>query len=131
MGQSGSALNIGYANTLGSTTSWIPLDSVNLTATSQFYFDVTEPLPPQRFYRVWQTATPTVPPSLNWLFMVPAITLTGNISDHLRLDCINQIGPTNAWVALDTVTLTNTTQLYFDISAIGQPQRLYRIAPAP
>jgi len=27
---------------------------------------------------------------------------------------------------LDTVTLTNTSQLYFDVSASGQPQRLYR-----
>ena len=63
--------------------------------------------------------------------MVPAITLTGNIGDKLRLDCINQIGPTDAWLTLDTVTLTNTSQLYFDASSIGQPPRLYRITPVP
>jgi hypothetical protein len=88
------------------------------------------PLPPQRFYRAWQTGTPSVVPSLNLNF-VPAITLTGNVGDSLRLDYINAIGPTNDWVTLATVTLTNTSQLYFDVSSIGQPQRLYRIVPAP
>jgi hypothetical protein len=32
---------------------------------------------------------------------------------------------------LDTITLTNTSQLYFDVSALGQPQRLYQIVPQP
>ena len=63
--------------------------------------------------------------------MVPVITLTGNVGDSLQLDCINQIGPTNAWVMLDMITLTNTSQLYFDVSALGQPPRLYRIMPVP
>jgi len=29
------------------------------------------------------------------------------------------------------VALTNTSQLYFDVSAIGQPRRLYRLMNAP
>jgi len=37
----------------------------------------------------------------------------------------------NAWVALATVTLTNTSQLYFDASAPGQPERLYRLVQVP
>jgi hypothetical protein len=102
-----------------------------LTSTSQFYFDVSLPLPSQRFYRAWQSGPPSVAPSLSLPGLVPAITLTGNVGDSLRLDYINQIGPTNAWVTLDTVTLTNTTQLYFDVSVPGQPPRLYRIVPLP
>ena len=47
----------------------------------------------------------------------------------LRLDCINRFGPTDVWVMLNTVTLTNTSQLYYDVSAPGQPQRLYRLLP--
>ena len=66
--------------------------------------------------------------SLNF---VPAITLTGNAGDSVRLDYINQTGPTDAWVTLDTVTLTNTSQLYFDVSMLGQPARFYRIVPVP
>jgi hypothetical protein len=63
--------------------------------------------------------------------MIPAITLTGNLGDKLRLDYINQFGPIDAWVTLDTVSLTNTSQLYFDVSAPGQKPRLYRLTPIP
>jgi hypothetical protein len=53
------------------------------------------------------------------------------VGDSLRLDYINQTGPTDAWVPLDTVTLTSTSQLYFDVSVLSQPGRLYRIVPVP
>ena len=129
-GETASLLNVDYANSLSPAPNWITLGSVSLTSTSQFCPDLTMPLPPERFYRAWQTGTPSVVPSLN-LNIVPAITLTGNVGDSLRLDCINAIGPTNDWVTLDTVTLTNTSQLYFDVSAPGQPARLWRIVPAP
>jgi hypothetical protein len=71
-----------------------------------------------------------VNPSLD-LHIVPAITLTGSIGGSLRLDYINQFGPIDAWFTLDTVTLTNTSQLYFDVSAPGQLPRLYRLVPSP
>jgi hypothetical protein len=131
MGQTGSLLNVDYANSLNPALNWTTLGSVSLTSTSQYYFDVTLPLPTARFYRAWQLGTPSVVPSLNLHYFVPAITLTGNAGDSLRLDYINQFGPTNAWVTLGAITLTNTSQLYFDVSAIGQPPRLYRIVPAP
>jgi hypothetical protein len=85
---------------------------------------------PEGFYRTW-TTDPLNPPSPLVLHMVPAITLTGAVGNSVRLDAINQVGPTDAWVTLATVTLTNTSQLYFDTSSIGQPRRLYRIVPVP
>ncbi|MGA2240993.1 MAG: choice-of-anchor Q domain-containing protein [Verrucomicrobiota bacterium] len=130
-GDVGSSLHVEYCNALGLAPNWLTLDTLTLTNTSQFCFDVATPLPPERFYRAWQTGTPSVVPSLNLHYSVPAITLTGNVGDSLQLDYINQFGPTNAWVMLDTITLTNTSQLYFDVSAIGQPQRFYRIVPLP
>jgi hypothetical protein len=63
--------------------------------------------------------------------MVPAITLTGAVGSSVRVDSINRFGPIDAWVTLETVTLTNTSQLYFDVSALGQPRRLYRLVPLP
>ena len=69
-------------------------------------------------------------PSLD-LHLVPAIMLTGNIGGLVRVDYINRFGPTDAWLTLATVTLTNTSQLYFDISAPGQPERLYRLVQVP
>jgi alpha-tubulin suppressor-like RCC1 family protein len=129
-GEAASVLNVDYANSLSRAPHWTTLGSVSLTSTSQYYFDLTLPLPPQRFYRAWQTGTPGVIPSLD-LHLVPAITLTGNSGDSVRLDYINQFGPTDAWVTLATVPLTNTSQLYFDVSAPGQPTRLYRVVQVP
>jgi hypothetical protein len=123
-------LNLDSADSLSPAASWTPLGSVSLTTTSQYYFDLTLPLAPQRFYRVWQTGKPGVPPSLD-LHLVPAITLTGRIGGSVRVDAINQFGPTDAWFTLDTVTLTNTSQLYFDTSAWRQPPRLYRLVEIP
>ena len=130
-GQTGSLLNVDYANSLSPTPNWTPLGSVSLTSASGYCFDLPLPLPPQRFYRAWQTGTPGVAPSLSLPGMVPAITLTGSIGDSWRVDYINRFGPTDAWVTLATVTLTNTPQLYFDVSAPGQPQRLYRLVQVP
>jgi hypothetical protein len=130
-GQAGSLLNVDYANALTAAPNWATLGSVSVTSTSQYCFDLTIPLPPHRYYRARQTGTPGVRPSLSLPGMVPAITLTGNIDTSVRLDYINQIGPIDAWATLDTVPLTNTSQLYFDVSAWRQPQRLYRLVPLP
>jgi hypothetical protein len=126
-GESASLLHVDYANSLSPAPTWTPLGSVSLTSTTGYCCDPTLPLPPQRFYRAWQTGTPGVRPSLD-LHLVPAITLTGTIGHSVRLDYIN---PTDAWVTLATVSLTNTSQLYFDISASGQPPRLYRLVQIP
>jgi len=133
MGETGSLLNVDCANSLSPAPDWTAVGPVSLTSTSQYCFDVTAPvpLPSQRFYRAWQTGTPSVVPLLNLPGIAMAVTLTGNVGNSLRLDCINQFGPTNAWVTLDTITLTNTSQFYFDVSFIGQPPRLYRLVPVP
>jgi hypothetical protein len=129
-GETSSLLNVDYANSLSHASHWTSLGSVSMSSTSQYYFDLTMPLPPYRFYRARQTGTPIVMPSLD-LHLVPAITATGSIGGSVRLDYINQFGPTDTWATLDTVTLTNTSQLYFDVSAWGQPERLYRLVPVP
>ena len=129
-GDVGSSQQLDYTDVLGSVTSWQPLELVTLSNSPQNYFDVSAPSAPRRFYRTWQTTVPTNPPSLG-LDMIPAVTLTGSPGDQVRVEGINQFGPTNAWFTLDTVTLTNTSQLYFDTSAWVQPERLYRLVPLP
>ena len=129
-GQSGSLWDVVCADSLSPAPSWIRLGSVSLTGTPQYYFDLTVPLPPLRFYRAQETADPFLLPVLD-LHIIPAITLTGNMGGSVRLDYINQFGPIDAWATLNTVTLTNTSQLYFDVSALGQPQRLYRLIQVP
>ncbi len=130
MGQPGNPTGLDYRDNLGPTANWQTVATMTLSNAPQFYFDVSEPLPPQRFYRAWQTGTPGVMLSLD-LHLVPAITLAGSIGHSVRLDYINQFGPTDAWVTLDTVTLTNASQLYFNVSALGHPERLYRLVPSP
>jgi hypothetical protein len=130
IGEAGSLLSVDYADSLSPAPNWSMLGSVGLTTTSQYYFDLTLPFPPQRFYRSWQTGTPGMRPSLD-LHLVPVITLTGSIGGSVRVDYINQFGPIDAWFTLDIVTLTNTSQLYFDTSAWRQPPRLYRLVQVP
>jgi hypothetical protein len=129
-GQQGSLLHLDDADSLVPSPGWMTFDSVTLTNSSQWYFDVSMPLPAQRFYRAWQSGGPSVLPALD-LKMVPAITMTGPVGGSVRVDYINQFGPTDAWVTLDTATLANTSQLYFDVSAPGQPPRLYRLVQIP
>ena len=130
LGQPGSLLHLDDADALGPSPGWATFSSVTLTNSSQLYFDVSTPLPPQRFYRAWQTGGQSVLPSLD-LKRAPALTVTGPIGSSVRVDYINQFGPTDAWVALDTVMLTNAAQLYFDVSTPGQPPRLYRLVQVP
>ena len=131
MGEAGSLITLDYTSELGSAPNWSPLDTINLTNTSAIYFDVSTPLSPRRFYRAWQAETSITSPTLSLPAMISALTLTGSPGEQIRVDGINQFGPTDAWFTLDTVTLTNTSQLYFDVSATGQPLRLYRLIPNP
>jgi Immunoglobulin domain len=129
-GQPGSVLNLEDADALAPSPAWATLDSVVLTNTSQWYFDNATPLPPQRFYRAWQAGGPSAMPTLDSK-LVPGLTLAGLVGGTVRVDYINQFGPTDAWVTLDTVSLSNTSQLYFDVTAPGQPPRLYRLVQVP
>lgn len=63
--------------------------------------------------------------------MVPAIIVAGQVGLNYELDYVNVFGPTNAWVPLATITVTNNPQYYFDVSAIGQPSRFYRLVQVP
>ncbi len=128
-GIAGQVLNLETAPYLQPGPDWVPLDAVTLSNAGQLYLD-TSALSSQRFYRAWQTQTAGATPSLA-VHIIPAIKLTGSVGSNVRIDYINQIGPTDAWVTLGTVTLTNTSQEYFDTTAIGQPARLYRLVPLP
>jgi len=126
----GSLLNLNYADTTGPDAGWKPLDAVTVTTTPQLYLDLSDPLPSSRLYRFWQSSVPNQPPTLE-LRLATEIQLTGPIASRVRIDYINAVGPTDAWVTLDTVTLTNTTQSVFDTTMFGQPRRLYRLLQVP
>jgi hypothetical protein len=120
-------LHLEYADNLAAPE-WSSLSELTLSGWPQSYFDLSQPLPAQRFYRGWQTNGPQ--PALD-MSLATEIPLAGAIGGSVRVDYINAIGPTDAWVTLDTVTLTNTMQLYFDLTAFRQPTRLYRLVAVP
>jgi hypothetical protein len=124
-------LRLDHATLLAPGSNWLPLDTVQLGSTSQLYFDVAALLPASRLYRVSQVTPVSVGPGLTVVGMVPAITLTGSIGSSIRIDAIKQIGPPDAWFTLDTVTLSNSPQLYLDPSSLNQPTRLYRLTQPP
>jgi uncharacterized repeat protein (TIGR03803 family) len=126
-GQPASTVAVDYADTLEGGGTWATLSSPTFASPSQFVFDTSSQLPPQRFYRARTTGT-TNPPSVA-LSMAQEITITGTPSQALRLDYISPIGPTDNWTTLATVTLTNSSQPYFDVTAPAQQPRLYRIVP--
>lgn len=129
-GAPGSTLNVEWSDAVDAAANWNPLTSVTLTNPTAFCFDLTPPQPEQRFYRAWQSGTPGTRPSVE-IAAVPTLVLTGNPGSSLRMDWINRSGPVDGWSPLGSVTLTNTTQLFFDVSALGQPPRLYRLVPLP
>jgi hypothetical protein len=130
-GNLGTMINLDYANALSATPAWLPLDTITLAGTSQYYFDLTLPVPSRRFYQAWPMGRPGVGVPLSLPGLFSALTVTGSIGNSVRVDYINRYGPTDAWVTLDTVKLTSPSQLYFDTSAPGQPERLYRVVPSP
>ena len=125
-GDVGTCLHLCSADTSCPGAAWQELDAVTLTATRQWFVDLTDPSPSHRFYCAWQTNVPGVRPLLQ-MSLAAQLTLTGAIGDDVCIYYINQFGPTNAWVGLSVLTLTNSPQLYFDFGILGRPARLYRV----
>ena len=77
-----------------------------------------------------QPATVTVVASLGQS-TVPVLSLAGDPGTVLDLEQTSGFAPTNIWLPLATVTLTNNPQFFPDLSAVGEPKRFYRAASAP
>ena len=60
-----------------------------------------------------------------WTF--PALTLTGQAGSSLNLDSKTILDSSANWETFDTVSLTNASQWYFDLTV----PRLWRLVPVP
>jgi hypothetical protein len=127
-GASGGGGQFEYQDAFAPGALWVAITNHPIAVTPQFTFDLSDPLPPQRCYRAGPIYGPR--PVASWS-MATEIPLAGAIGSSVRIDYINQFGPTNAWVTLDTGLLTNSPQLYFDTTAFRRPTRLYRLVPVP
>jgi len=59
--------------------------------------------------------------------LCPAITLYGETNKAYLLQSTPVFGPPGPWNTVAAVTLTNSPQIYFDLSAIGRPQMFYQL----
>jgi probable HAF family extracellular repeat protein len=71
------------------------------------------------------------PPGTLTIVTIPMLTFYGVSGNTYSLEYANVIGATNAWNVLSTFTMTNSTQIYADISAAGQRSRFYRVVQSP
>ena len=60
----GSTLSVEHTDAVAPAPNWQPVGTVSLASASQWCFDLSTPLPPQRFYRAWQSGQPGILPSL-------------------------------------------------------------------
>ncbi len=64
------------------------------------------------------------------LQMYAGLTITGQVGDRVLIEYAGQMTP-NDWQTLDTITLTNSPYLWFDVASPGVPCRFYRAVAAP
>jgi hypothetical protein len=57
---------------------------------------------------------------------VPMLHLTDDVGSFLHLDYADALAGSPAWQALDALTLTNSPQLYLDLTDPVRPNRFYR-----
>ena len=128
----GTLLHFEYADSPGDP--WVPLlsavhtNGIVQTNGRVFFVDLSPSLTEQRLYRVW--ADYKYSPWLS-IASTTAIYLSGSVGTRLHIDYLNAIGPPDAWLPLDIVTITSPTELYSNDAMLGKPGNLYRVAPVP
>ena len=110
----------------GATNVTLTLANVTSAQSGEYHVVVTNP----GGSTTSADATLNVVPTLG-IVMVPTVIVIGDVGSTYTLQYINAFGPTNAWNDLATVTVTNNPEYYFDLSAIGQPTRFYRLGWTP
>jgi hypothetical protein len=78
-----------------------------------------------------QPAILQVLPDVVGVDMVPRVAIQGEIGYSYALQYVYLPAPTNAWQTIDTLTITNQPQYYYDLSGIRQPTRFYRLVQVP
>ncbi len=129
-GQPGTAVSLESTDALQDTAQWQLVDQLTLGGPSDWVFDLSDPLPTQRFYRASHT-NGSVAVELGKPQFSNAIQLSGTPGTSVLVEGIERFGPIDAWFNVATVVLTNSPQVYFDMGVTNKEQRLYRITPVP
>ncbi|MHC1766378.1 MAG: PQQ-binding-like beta-propeller repeat protein [Verrucomicrobiia bacterium] len=112
-------VQIQITDNLNAPAAWTELTTVALAAPPTALLDPSVPLAPQRFYRA-------VGASRLALQLCPGWNLAGPVGAEYRIDYVDAPLAGTDWKALTTVTLTNNSQLFIDVTATNRFQRYYR-----
>lgn len=63
------------------------------------------------------------------VFMVPAVLVRGTVGQNYLIESTDAMGNTNNWQLEGTLTLTNQSQFYVDLTATNAVKRFYRARP--
>lgn len=63
--------------------------------------------------------------------IVPMLTITGNPGERFEIQYSTDLGQTDPWKVLSTVSIYNQPVTYFDATAVDQPKRFYRMFKIP
>jgi hypothetical protein len=122
-GADNQSVNLEFTSVLDFFPAWNPLTTFTLSNGSAAFVDSSAVDQPQRFYRL------NPPAGVLAAALAPAMTVFADVGQSLNLQYSTPL-ETN-WYLLATLTLTNSPQMYIDLSAIGQPLRIYRAVSAP
>jgi hypothetical protein len=67
-----------------------------------------------------------IQPSLD-AFLLPTVRLDGQAGMTYRLEYINAISGNDTWISLTNITLTASTNYFFDFEGVGKRERYYRL----
>ena len=122
----GAEFQLEYVDALPETGGWMPLEAGIIASQPQFYHDGSAAGRAARFYRLVSSSAP----SMLHAQAVPRVRLVAEVNQDYVLEYRLASGPSNSWAFLDTVSVTNVPQFYYDDTAVGQSARLYRLIPA-
>ena len=78
-----------------------------------------------------QPATLTVNPAGVNIALYAGVTIDGVVGQTYGVQSTLDLSNTNSWVGRANVTLTNTTQVWYDSQPATLPQTSYRVVPGP
>jgi uncharacterized delta-60 repeat protein len=73
---------------------------------------------------------PSTGPATASLAVYPGLTIQGTVGGRYRIEYLNNVASSN-WSFLKQIVLPSSPFLFFDISAVGQAARFYRVVESP
>jgi len=71
------------------------------------------------------------PVSLESIEIIPGLRITGTIGTLFRIECRNELAPTNEWITLKNLVLPSSPYLFIETNSPIALKRFYRVTSEP